>query len=80
MQPPLFNYRKLVGAAAELKDMYYNYQKQTQSKKSKLEACLSTETQIWREKAYKTQHFHYLSVNLRTFSVTSIYICTSVEI
>lgn len=50
VQPSSYNYRKLVGAASDLKDVYYNYQKQIQSKEGKLETCHSAETKILREK------------------------------
>lgn len=50
VQPPLCNYRNLVGAASELNNVYYNYQKQIQPNEGKLETCLSDETHILREK------------------------------
>lgn len=68
VQPSLCNHRNLVAAASELKGVYYNYQKQIQSKEGKWETCHPTETQILREK-----HTSY-STKLHFQSEVSIYI------
>lgn len=66
-----------MGTASELNNMYYNYQKQIQSKERKSETCHSGETQILRKKAYMLLQRIMLpnySINLHTFSVESTYI------